>query len=313
MAELSVEICGVKFPSCLINAAGAKDVSLDDLHALGRSAAGAIVIKTATVEFRKGNETPRWYTDELGSLNSMGLPNLGYQRYVEAVPELKRHGKPVVASVSGLGDGDNETMIAAYDKAGVDMVEVNLSCPNLVGKGQMGYDPEASRKMLVACRKQTDKPMGVKLPPYFDGFQFEQIAKVIKETKTDFVVTINSIGGALVIDADKEQKVIAPKGGAGGLGGQYVKPTALGNVHALSQLLDLPIIGVGGVANGTDAFEHLLAGATAVGVGTALVNEGPAVFERLGGELATVLDAHDYAGAAAARGRLQDRAPDPVE
>lgn len=309
---VSTEICGVRFPSAVINAAGAKDVSLEDLDALGQSEAGAIVIKTATKEFRAGNDLPRWHADGTGSVNSMGLPNLGYERYAAAVPKLKEHGKPVIASVSGLNEGDNEEMLAAYDKAGVDMVEVNLSCPNLAGKGQLGYDYAASRKMLGNCRKATKLPMGVKLPPYFDGSQFEEMAAVLKETGTDFVVTINSVGNTLIVDPKEERKVIAPNGGLGGLGGSYVKPISLANVHKFSQLLDLPVIGVGGVASGTDVFEHLLAGASAVGVGTALVNEGPAVFMRLNRELADVLKEHGYDGPDAASGKLKDLPGEPA-
>lgn len=312
MAEVSIEICGVRFPSAAINAAGAKDVSAGDLEALGQSEAGAIVIKTTTKAFRSGNDLPRWHTDGMGSINSMGLPNLGIERYLELVPVLRRWNKPLIASVSGIEEGDNEEMIAAYDKAGVDMIEVNLSCPNLAGKGQLGYDLDASREMLASCRKITKRPMGAKLPPYFDGFQFERMAAVLKETGADFVVTINSVGNTLIIDPEKEEKMIAPNGGFGGLGGSYVKPISLANVHKFSQLLDLPIVGVGGVSSGVDAFEHLLAGASAVGVGTALVNEGPAVFTRLNAELRTVLEEHGYDGPAAARGKLKDKTGTPA-
>lgn len=310
MSELAIDVCGVRFPSCVINAAGAKDVSANDLTALGESAAGAIVVKTATAEFRAGNETPRWYLTELGSVNSMGLPNLGYEKYVELMPRLKEFGKPVIGSMSGMNPGDNETMIEAYDAAGVDLIEVNLSCPNLVGKGQLGYDFAASRKMMLSCREKTSRPLGVKLPPYFDGFQFEQMAEVLKEANVDFIVTINSIGNALVINAEEEQAVIAPNSGFGGLGGRYVKPTALANVHKWHQLTDLPVIGVGGVVNGTDVFEHLLAGASLVGVGTQLVIDGPEVFERLNTETAAVLDQHGYASGQSAVGKLKPLASD---
>lgn len=313
MPDLTTEFCGLNLSSPILNAAGAKDVSLADLRALGQSAAGAIVIKTATTEFRNGNATPRWHADDLGSVNSMGLPNLGYERYVAALPELKEFGKPIFASVSGLNEGDNETMITAYDAAGVDFIEVNLSCPNLEGKGQMGYDFAASRKMLASCRQRTDKPLGVKLPPYLDGFQFEQMAEVLKETGVDFVVTINSVGNTLIIDPAEERKVIAPNNGYGGLGGAYIKPIALANVNRFANMIELPVIGVGGVESGTDVFEHHLAGATLVGVGTALVNEGPDVFGRLNEELIAVLDQHKYENPAAARGQLKDLPADSVE
>lgn len=308
MAELTIDICGVEFPSCVTNTAGARDESIADLHALGESKSGAIVIKSATKEPRKGNPLPRYRDVELGSINSMGLPNLGYARYVEEIPKLKTYGKPVIATISGMGQGDNELMVEAYDKAGADFIEVNLSCPNIAGEGQLGYNFAASRKMLQACRKLTKRPLGPKLPPYFDPHHFETMAAVLKETKVDFVSTINSIGLALYIDVAKEQKVIAPNQGFGGLGGRYVKPTALANVHKFYQLLDgkVPILGVGGVMNGSDVFEHLLAGASLVEVGSVLMQEGFQVFGRLRRELSTLLDEHGYANPSAVRGKLKD-------
>jgi len=291
-----------------MNAAGAKDVSLPDLRSLGESAAGAIVIKTATAKHRPGNDLPRWYTDDLGSVNSMGLPNLGYQRYAEAMPELKLFKKPVIASLSGIKKGDNEKMVEAYDQTDVDMIEVNLSCPNLAGKGQLGYDFEASEKMLRSLRKLTKKPLGAKLPPYLDGFQFEKMGKVLKKAKVDFLATINSVGNTLIVDGERQRKVIAPNDGLGGLGGAYIKPIALSNVYQFNQLFEtkMPIIGVGGVQDGVDALEHILAGATAVGIGTALVNEGIGIFERVGKELSDILERKQYKKPADARGQLDD-------
>lgn len=308
MAELSNTFCGVTFPSVICNTAGARDESIEDLHALGKSAAGGITIKSATKEPREGNPLPRYRDIPDGSVNSMGLPNLGYAQYAAEIPKLKAYSKPVIAPVAGLAPGDNELMIKAYDQAGADLIEVNLSCPNLEGKGQLGYDFAATKKILASCRKATDKPLGPKLPPYFDPFHFEAVAEILKTTKMDFVSTINSVGMALSIDIAKEQKVIAPNQGFGGLGGHYVLPTALANVHKFHQAFQgkLPIIGVGGVMTGEDAFAHLLAGADVVAVGTVLMQEGFGVFDKLAGELAEILDSHGYAGAADARGQLKD-------
>ena len=142
--DLSITIAGVRFPSCFMNASGALCVTREELLALGRSHAGAIVTKSMTVEPRDGNPTPRYYGFPGGSINSMGLPNLGYKAYAELIPELKTLGKPVIASVAGLCEDDFLTIAATINAAKPDLIEVNLSCPNIPGKPQIGYDTEAS-------------------------------------------------------------------------------------------------------------------------------------------------------------------------
>ncbi len=306
--DLSVTIAGVRFPSCFMNAAGARCVTQEELEALGRSRAGAIVTKSMTLEPRQGNPEPRYYGFPSGSINSMGLPNLGYQAYARIIPDLKRFQKPVIASVAGLCEEDFITIAAVIDACRPDLVEVNLSCPNIPGKPQIGYDAEASERLLKRVRKIITVPMGVKLPPYFDPAHHEAMARVLERIGVDFLSLINSVGNGLVVDPEKETVVIKPKGGFGGLGGTLIKPVALANVRAFWKLFGgrLPIIGTGGVVGGVDAFEHLLCGASAVQVGTVLVEEGLGVFERLEGELAAVLARKGYGSPAACRGRLKE-------
>ncbi len=291
-----------------MNASGALCVTREELEALGRSRAGAIVTKSMTLEARAGNPEPRYYPFAGGSLNSMGLPNLGYQAYAEIIPALKKFGKPVIASVAGLCEDDFPEIARVINRAAPDLVEVNLSCPNLPGKPQIGYDCEASERLIRRVRSVVDRPMGVKLPPYFDPAHHAAMAEVLKRTAVDFLSLINSVGNALVIDPERESVVIKPKGGFGGLGGAVIKPVALANVRAFWRALEgrVAIIGVGGVVSGTDVFEHLLAGASAVQIGTALVEEGTGVFERIAGELQALLVKKGYAAAAGAVGRLKE-------
>lgn len=308
MKDLSVTIAGVRFPACIMNAAGALCVTREELEALGRSRAGAIVTKSMTVEPRQGNPEPRYYGFPGGSINSMGLPNLGYRAYAALIPELKQFGKPVIASVAGLCEDDFITIATAINASAPDLIEVNLSCPNIPGKPQIGYDLEASERLLKRVRKVISVPMGVKLPPYFDPAHHEQTAKVIERVGVDFLSLINSVGNGLVVDPERETVVIKPKGGFGGLGGPLIKPVALANVRAFWKLFKgrLPIIGTGGVVSGGDIFEHLLCGATAVQIGTVLVDEGVGVFDRLQTELAAVLDKKGYASPAACIGKLKE-------
>lgn len=306
--SLSMTIAGVTFPSCLMNASGALCMTREELLALGRSRAGAIVTKSMTVEPRGGNPEPRYYGFPGGSINSMGLPNLGYLAYADLIPELKQFGKPVIASIAGLCEDDFLTMARVINHAKPDLIEVNLSCPNIPGKPQIAYDPVDSERLLKRVRPLITVPMGVKLPPYFDPAHHAVMAEVIGRCGVDYLNLINSVGNGLVIDPKHETPVIKPKGGFGGLGGSLIKPVALANVRAFWKLLSgrIPIIGTGGVVQGLDAFEHVLCGASAVQVGTMLVEEGVGVFERLERELEAELSSRGARRVEDYRGRLKE-------
>ncbi|MDF0668871.1 MAG: dihydroorotate oxidase [Nitrospira sp.] len=308
MIDLSTTIAGVTFPSCFMNASGALCVTGEELEALGKSRAGAIVTKSMTMESRQGNPTPRYYGFPGGSINSMGLPNLGYRAYAELIPHLKRFGKPVIASVAGLREEDFPTIAETINAVQPDLIEVNLSCPNIPGKPQIGYDPEASERVLRKIRPKISVPMGVKLPPYFDPAHHEAIGKVLGRCGVDFLNMINSVGNGLVVDPERETVVIKPKGGFGGLGGRLIKPVALANVRAFYKFWGgkIPIIGTGGIVEGIDVFEHFLCGASAVQIGTVLVEEGLGVFGRLEAELTAVLTRKGYRSILECRGRLKE-------
>jgi len=306
--DLTVNIAGVKFPGCFMNASGALCVTREELLVLGRSRAGAIVTKSMTVEERQGNPLPRYYGFPGGSINSMGLPNLGYHAYAELIPELKRFGKPVIASIAGLCEDDFPTIAQVINGAKPDLVEVNLSCPNIPGKPQIGYDADASERLMKRVRKVITVPMGVKLPPYFDPAHHQLMGDVIGRCGVDFLNLINSVGNGLVVNPETETVVIKPKGGFGGLGGSIIKPVALANVRAFWNYFQgkMPIIGTGGVISGVDAFEHVLCGASAVQIGTVLVEEGVGVFARLEQELAACLEKKGYKSVADCRGKLKE-------
>lgn len=308
MTDLSTTIAGVRFPSCFMNAAGALCVTHEELAALGQSRSAAIVTKSMTVEPRRGNPEPRYVSFPGGSINSMGLPNLGYEAYAELIPDLKRYGKPVIASVAGLCEDDFPKIAARINAARPDLIEVNLSCPNIPGKPQIGYDAEASERLLKRVRKVITVPMGVKLPPYFDPAHHDMMGEMIGRCEVDFLNLINSVGNGLVVDPEREAVVIKPKGGFGGLGGTLIKPVALANVRAFYKLFQgrIPIIGTGGIVNGIDAFEHILCGASAVQIGTVLVEEGLAVFDRLERELGALLSKKGYRSLADCRGTVKE-------
>jgi dihydroorotate dehydrogenase (fumarate) len=150
--------------------------------------------------------------------------------------------------------------------------------------------------------------MGTKLPPYFDPVHHDHMASILEQCRVDFISVINSIGNGLVIDSETDAVVIKPKGGFGGLGGAIIKPVALANVRAFALRFQgrIPIIGVGGIETGQDIYEHLLAGASAVQIGTAFVEEGTQMFARLEQELTTVLESKGLQSSTEAVGRLKE-------
>lgn len=305
--DLSTQIAGIKLNSYLMNASGPKCTSFEELQTIAQSSSAAVVTKSCTIEAREGNPEPRYQDLPLGSIQSMGLPNLGYQAYLAMVPQLKAMGKPVVVSISGFSIEDNIEMVSAFQNSDVDLIEVNFSCPNIPGKAQVAYDFEQTDQALAAICQLGTKPIGIKLAPYFDMSHFIAVANIIKKYPVKFITCINSIGNTLVIDPHTEQPIIKPKGGFGGLCGDYIKPIGLANVRAFRELLDdsVQIIGVGGIKNGIDAFEYLLAGADAVQIATCFEKQGPECFARIEQELKDFMQAKGYRQLADAKGKLK--------
>jgi len=305
--DLSTTIAGVKLNSYLMNASGPKCTTLQELQVIATSSSATIVTKSCTLAPREGNPEPRYSDLPLGSIQSMGLPNLGYKAYLEMLPSLKKSGKPIVVSISGFSIEDNIEMVSAFQASDVDLIEVNFSCPNIPGKAQVAYDFEQVERALTALTVLGDKPLGIKLAPYFDMSHFIAMATILKKFPVKFITCVNSIGNTLIIDPVSERPIIKPKGGFGGLCGDYIKPIGLANVRAFRELLDddIQIIGVGGIKSGVDAFEYLLAGADAVQIATCFEKQGPSCFERIEGELKAFMANKGYTKLSDAKGQLK--------
>lgn len=307
--DLSVSWLGLTMASPLYNASGVLCRSVEELERVRGSAAGAVITKSCTLQPREGNPEPRYHATPLGSINAMGLPNAGYHYYLDYARHYPYHlGKPLFLSVSGLSQDDNVTLFRELAAAGLPCIpELNLSCPNVPGKPQLGYDFDASARLLDEVARVYPGSFGVKLPPYFDPVHFAQMATVLQRYPgLRFVTCINSLGNALMVDVDSESVVLKPKDGLGGLGGAYVLPTALANVREFFRLLPgRHVVGCGGVSSGREAFMHILAGATAVQVGTCLYQEGESAFARIQGELVALMQFKGYRSLDDFRGRLR--------
>lgn len=308
MVDISTEIAGVRLNTCIFNTSGPADVTLKELEVIGKSKSSAITMKSCTLKPRLGNPKPRYADLEYGSINSMGLPNLGYKAYIKFSKILKkRYQKPVIASISGLTLKDNKIIFKAFNESEADIIEFNPGSPNTIGKSIVGYDFEDLDRLLEVVSKICQKPWGVKLPPYFDLVHFEQVAKIIKKYPAKFVTCVNSIGNGLAIDPYRERSLIKPKGGLGGIGGRYIKYTALANVRMFYKLFGdkIQVVGVGGVYSGIDAFEFILAGASAVQIGTAFLQKGPGIFESITKELGQFMAKKGYSKIVDFRGKLK--------
>lgn len=248
MVSTATQIGHFSFDNCLMNAAGVYCMTKEELMEVEKSQAASFVTKTGTLEVRPGNPEPRYADTRLGSINSMGLPNNGFRYYLDFVSDLAKTGqhKPHFLSVVGLSPTETETILKAIMASDYEgLVELNLSCPNVPGKPQIAYDFETTDQLLENIFTYYTKPLGIKLPPYFDIVHFDQAAAIFNKYPLSFVNCVNSIGNGLVIK--DEQVLIKPKNGFGGIGGDYIKPTALANVHAFYKRLkpSIHIIGTG--------------------------------------------------------------------
>ncbi len=305
---ISFELAGVNFSTPAYNAAGVYDQYAEELNKLGASESSAILMKSCTIEPREGNPEPRYYYNGQVSLQAMGLPNLGHQAYLELIPSLKIYQKPVIASVAGLTVEDNLKMLTDFANSDVDLIELNLSCPNLTGKNQLAYDLAGVSEILIKIKPLcSKKPIGLKLPPFYTRHQIQAYSQIFLNSGLAFITCINSIGNTLVIDIEKERSVLKANNGFGGLSGEYIKPIGLANVRMFYEETagKLPIIGVGGIETAEDIFAYILAGATGVQIGTKLWHEGPECFKKLNADFSKLMNKKGYSKLIDFQGQLR--------
>lgn len=272
MGRLSVNLCGIELDNPVIPASGTFGFGYEFAEYYDINGLGTFSFKGTTREPHFGNPTPRIAECKEGLINSIGLQNPGVDKVIsEELPKLaKCFGKPVMANVSGFAIEDFAYTCEKIDKQPqVGWIEVNVSCPNVHGGGMaFGTDPKVAAKVTSEVKKVTTKPVIIKLSP--NVTDIVTIAKACEDAGADGVSLINTLLG-MRIDLKTRKPVVANK--MGGFSGPAVFPVAVRMVYQVANAVKIPVVGVGGVTSAEDVIEMMLAGATAVEVGTAnLVN-----------------------------------------
>lgn len=267
MVDLSVTLGPLQLKNPVLVAAGTFGYGLEFKEFFDLALLGGVITKTLTPEPREGNPAPRVVETPSGMLNAVGLQNVGLSAFLlEKWPELKNLGVPVIISVAGFTDKEFVSAVERLQDSGAAAIELNLSCPNVAHGGKRCFAQSAAETLSVvsAARKVSKLPLFAKLSP--EVADLPVVAAAAVEGGADVLTLINTIPG-LVLDVETERPVLANV--TGGLSGPAIRPIAARCIWEVSRQVKTPILGAGGVASGRDALELMLAGASAVAVGTA--------------------------------------------
>lgn len=268
MADMSVNLCGIKLKNPIVTASGTFGFGWEYKDYYDIQRLGAICVKGLTLQPREGNPPPRIAETSRGMLNSVGLQNPGVDAFLKGLlPWLRKLDVPVIANAAGFSVKEFASLCEKLSVDGVDMIELNISCPNVDHGGiAFGTSPEAVTEVVTEAKRHSKVPVIVKLSP--NVTDITEIARAAEAAGADALSLINTLLG-MRIDVRSRRPIL--RRNAGGLSGPAVLPVAVRMVWEVSRAVGIPIIGMGGVMTGENAAELMLAGASAVAVGTATV------------------------------------------
>jgi len=307
--DLSVDLCGIRLPNPLVLASGILGTSAPLLERVARCGAGAVTTKSCGPAPRAGHPNPTVIDWGGGLINAVGLPNPGVEAEVEiiatAIEQLAPLGVPLIASIFAETVAGFAAVAERISTANPDLIEVNISCPNVTAEfgRPFALDPASAAQVTAAVRAATTLPIIVKLSP--NVTDIVAIARAVEDAGADAIAAINTLGPGMVIDVESGRPILANR--VGGVSGPAIRPIAVRCVYDICAAVSVPVVGIGGVTCGRDAVEMLMAGATAVGVGSAVYQGGPEVFGHIRDELAGWMQAHDYASLSEFRGIAHER------
>ncbi len=302
MVQLSTKIGSLELKNPVMTASGTFGYGTEYADFMDISRLGAIIVKGTTLAPRQGNPYPRMAETPSGMLNAVGLQNKGVDYFVDHIyPEVQKIGTAIIVNVSGSCIDDyvqTASIINTLDD--IPAIELNISCPNVKQGGMaFGVNPESAAQVVSAVRKAYDKTLIVKLSP--NVTDITEIARAVEGAGADSVSLINTILG-MAIDAEKRRPILSTV--TGGMSGPAVKPVALRMVWQTAKAVKIPVIGLGGICSATDAIEFLLAGASAIQIGTANFID-PSISEKVVDGIADYLERHGFSSVQEIIGALQ--------
>ena len=268
MPDMKVNLAGVELKNPIVVASGTFGFGREYAQFYDLGELGGICAKGLTLHRREGNPAPRIAETPMGILNSVGLQNPGVDAFIEhELPFMRQYDVKVIANISGNTPEEYGIMCEKLSEAGVDMIEVNISCPNVKAGGlAYGTRPELAAEVTEMAKKHSTVPVMVKLSP--NVTDITEIARAVEAAGADALSLINTLRG-MRIDINTRRPVL--KMNTGGMSGPAVLPVAVRMVWEVANAVNIPSLGMGGVSKGEDAAQMMLAGATAVAVGTACI------------------------------------------
>lgn len=290
MSLLKVDLPGLALKNPIMPASGCFSFGKEYSQFYDLSKLGSIMVKAATLHKRLGNDTPRVAETKSGMLNAIGLQNPGVETIIdEELPFLAQFDLPVIANVAGSTIEEYEQVAIALRRSNIAAIELNISCPNVKEGGvQFGTDPDVAAEVTRRVKQATNVPVYVKLSP--NVTDIVAIAQAVERAGADGLTMINTLTG-MTIDLNKRRPLLS--NGVGGLSGPAIKPVAIRMIYQVYEAVDIPIIGMGGVRSAEDVLEFLLAGASAVAVGTANF-ENPLVCSEIIDDLPFILNKYGF-------------------
>ncbi len=288
--DLSVEFAGIKLPNPTILASGFLGVSGEILIRVSRAGAGAVVSKSFNRKGREGYRNPSFIEVQSGFLNALGIPNPGMEEMREEVEVASRQGVQVIASVFGFDAEEFAESAVMGEKGGAIAVELNVSCPHVKELGvEIGQRPKVVAEVTQAVKNRVHIPVFVKLSP--NVTDITEVARAAEGAGADAVTAINTVLGTAV-DVDSGLPILG--GVLGGLSGPAIHPVALRAVYQIRQAVRIPVIGVGGIEDWKGAVQMMMAGASAVQIGSAITSKGLDVFREVTTGIGKFLERKGY-------------------
>ncbi|WP_048187560.1 dihydroorotate dehydrogenase [Methanococcus voltae] len=283
---LNLNLFGINFKNPVFLAAGVMGETGSAMRRIAKNGAGAVCTKSIGIEKKPGHNNPTMVEVEGGFLNAMGLPNPGIDEYIEEIEYVRKQMHELDVKIIGSIYGKNEKEFAEVAEKivdYVDLIELNISCPHAGGGygSSIGQDCNLSHKVVSSVKNLSDVPVVAKLTP--NVTDIKEIAVSVEDAGADGITAINTLGPGMVIDIDAKKPILGNI--YGGMSGKAVKPIAIKNVYDIYSAVDIPIIGVGGITTGRDAIEFMMAGASAVQVGTGVYYRGYDIFNKINDEI----------------------------